>query len=529
MAAELIDGRGGAARGLPASSTRTCPSAGSSCSSARWRRVERHDDGAITVAHLTKSDYEETGALETDSEGVVDHMRAVEGTRVAVLVRELLADDREGMRKVSLRATDGSRGRVADRPRVRRRRAPAGGGLLDRGCRTRSWSTSCARTCASSCRRADVTRDGRRAPARAKPAGVTSHDVVAEVRRSLPRGTKVGHAGTLDPFATGPAARAGGPRDARAALLHGRCRRPTGPWRGSAGPRHRRPRRRAGRDRPDARARSRSPSASSSRRPPAYSAVKVGGGARLRAGPARRDAGAGAAPGDRATAPTCSGTRATAPPSRSSARRAPTCARWSPTSATPTARSSSAPRSGRSGWRTRGPPTGRRLVPLREALAFLPERPLDRRGGGRRASRAARAGARGRGRARCGSRTTATCSRSASRAGERAAARRSVRARMKVVSLPDVEPGGGPRAGRHRHVRRRAPRAPRGDPRRGHGAHVRPASDVGDPPRGHAAADLDLSGQARPDRGAGRGGARGDPVRQRLRLADRRGVRAATC
>jgi phosphoesterase RecJ-like protein len=70
--------------------------------------VERHDDGSMTVAHLTKRDYEETGALETDSEGVVDHMRAVEGTRVAVLVRELLADDREGMRKVSLRATDGS-------------------------------------------------------------------------------------------------------------------------------------------------------------------------------------------------------------------------------------------------------------------------------------------------------------------------------------------------------------------------------------------------------------------------------------
>ena len=37
----------------------------------------------------------------------------------------------------------------------------------------------------------------------AKPAGVTSHDVVARVRRALERGTKVGHAGTLDPFATG--------------------------------------------------------------------------------------------------------------------------------------------------------------------------------------------------------------------------------------------------------------------------------------------------------------------------------------
>jgi tRNA pseudouridine55 synthase len=36
-----------------------------------------------------------------------------------------------------------------------------------------------------------------------KPAGVTSHDCVATVRRGLPRKTKVGHAGTLDPFATG--------------------------------------------------------------------------------------------------------------------------------------------------------------------------------------------------------------------------------------------------------------------------------------------------------------------------------------
>lgn len=34
-----------------------------------------------------------------------------------------------------------------------------------------------------------------------KPAGVTSHDVVARVRRE--RGGKAGHAGTLDPFATG--------------------------------------------------------------------------------------------------------------------------------------------------------------------------------------------------------------------------------------------------------------------------------------------------------------------------------------
>lgn len=36
-----------------------------------------------------------------------------------------------------------------------------------------------------------------------KPSGPTSHAVVASIRRELPRGTKVGHAGTLDPFATG--------------------------------------------------------------------------------------------------------------------------------------------------------------------------------------------------------------------------------------------------------------------------------------------------------------------------------------
>ncbi len=36
-----------------------------------------------------------------------------------------------------------------------------------------------------------------------KPAGPTSHDIVAAVRRRVGRGVKVGHAGTLDPFASG--------------------------------------------------------------------------------------------------------------------------------------------------------------------------------------------------------------------------------------------------------------------------------------------------------------------------------------
>ncbi|MCY2950789.1 MAG: tRNA pseudouridine(55) synthase TruB [Planctomycetota bacterium] len=36
-----------------------------------------------------------------------------------------------------------------------------------------------------------------------KPAGMSSAAVVGRVKRLLPRGVKVGHAGTLDPFATG--------------------------------------------------------------------------------------------------------------------------------------------------------------------------------------------------------------------------------------------------------------------------------------------------------------------------------------
>lgn len=36
-----------------------------------------------------------------------------------------------------------------------------------------------------------------------KPVGITSARAVGQIKRLLPRGTKIGHAGTLDPFATG--------------------------------------------------------------------------------------------------------------------------------------------------------------------------------------------------------------------------------------------------------------------------------------------------------------------------------------
>jgi phosphoesterase RecJ-like protein len=66
--------------------------------------VQRFDGGQLTLTHVTREDFEQSNAVESDSEGIVDHLRQVEGTVVAALVRELL--DVDGRRKVSLRATD---------------------------------------------------------------------------------------------------------------------------------------------------------------------------------------------------------------------------------------------------------------------------------------------------------------------------------------------------------------------------------------------------------------------------------------
>src|SRR3954449_5975943 len=63
--------------------------------------VERFDGGLLTVTQLTRDDYQASEAEESYSEGVVDHLRSVEGTAVAGLIREQLGAD---TRKVSLRA-----------------------------------------------------------------------------------------------------------------------------------------------------------------------------------------------------------------------------------------------------------------------------------------------------------------------------------------------------------------------------------------------------------------------------------------
>jgi len=71
-------------------------------------RVQRFDDGRLTFARLAREDFAQTGAEESYTEGIIDHLRAVQGTKVAALARELTGADCDGRSKVSLRATDGA-------------------------------------------------------------------------------------------------------------------------------------------------------------------------------------------------------------------------------------------------------------------------------------------------------------------------------------------------------------------------------------------------------------------------------------
>src|SRR5207244_2463113 len=67
-------------------------------------KVERYDHGRLTLTSLTEQDFLESGAEESYSEGVIDHLRAVNGTAVAALVRDRLGSgESDAPRKVSLR------------------------------------------------------------------------------------------------------------------------------------------------------------------------------------------------------------------------------------------------------------------------------------------------------------------------------------------------------------------------------------------------------------------------------------------
>jgi bifunctional oligoribonuclease and PAP phosphatase NrnA len=68
--------------------------------------IEVKDDGRLAVTYMSTEDYASTGASESLTEGVIDHLRTIEGTVVAAVVRDQGEASRSA-RKVSMRSTDG--------------------------------------------------------------------------------------------------------------------------------------------------------------------------------------------------------------------------------------------------------------------------------------------------------------------------------------------------------------------------------------------------------------------------------------
>jgi phosphoesterase RecJ-like protein len=67
-------------------------------------RAEVFEGGRVVVSFLLRRDFQEVGAAEPYSEGIIDYLRAVEGAELVVLIREPPRDDGP-TRKVSLRSS----------------------------------------------------------------------------------------------------------------------------------------------------------------------------------------------------------------------------------------------------------------------------------------------------------------------------------------------------------------------------------------------------------------------------------------
>jgi phosphoesterase RecJ-like protein len=70
--------------------------------------IERFDDDRLALTYISREDYAATGASDLLTEGIIDHVRALDGTAVAGVIRDKEGDDERTARKVSLRSSDGA-------------------------------------------------------------------------------------------------------------------------------------------------------------------------------------------------------------------------------------------------------------------------------------------------------------------------------------------------------------------------------------------------------------------------------------
>ena len=107
-------------------------------------RAQVYEGGGLVVSYLLRDDFGEVGAVEPYSEGIIDFLRAVEGADMAALIREPPRGGSSGAPDLAARLARRAR-RLRDRARVRRRRPPAGGGLLERRLDRRDHGVPAAR------------------------------------------------------------------------------------------------------------------------------------------------------------------------------------------------------------------------------------------------------------------------------------------------------------------------------------------------------------------------------------------------
>jgi len=85
--------------------------------------IERHSDGRLTLTWLSREDFDQVEAIDGWSEGIIDHLRSIEGTEVAAVIREPIGNPE--IKRISLRAANDD----VDVSRIAR----AGGGGGHRG------------------------------------------------------------------------------------------------------------------------------------------------------------------------------------------------------------------------------------------------------------------------------------------------------------------------------------------------------------------------------------------------------------
>jgi phosphoesterase RecJ-like protein len=71
------------------------------------QRIQLLDECRLAVTYISAEDYTDTGANESLTEGIIDHVRALEGAEVAAMVRDK-TDGGALARKVSLRSATGT-------------------------------------------------------------------------------------------------------------------------------------------------------------------------------------------------------------------------------------------------------------------------------------------------------------------------------------------------------------------------------------------------------------------------------------